>query len=102
LLIPGLSPEFAIGFVNQLREKISKLKYRGITEPVTVSVGMCFADPDCYLTNRELQQMANLAKERAKGTKEEREKAIGKNRVAAYVGNGFGESDLRIVAPGGC
>jgi hypothetical protein len=34
---------------------------------LTVSIGVCTADPDCYLTDREVQEMANKAKEKAKG-----------------------------------
>ena len=55
--------------------------------------------PDCRLTNRELQQMANTAKERAKGTKEEKENGTGKNHIAAYEGNGFSPADMHIVRP---
>jgi diguanylate cyclase (GGDEF)-like protein len=96
-ILPGFSPEFAINFLDELRIKISKLTYPGIDKPATVSIGMCFADPDCHLTDRELREKANVAKERAKGTKDEKEKGIGKNRIAAFMGDGFTEADLRVV-----
>lgn len=99
LLIPGLSSALSLAFLEELRQKIAKHTYPQIERSLTVSIGVCFADPECHLTNRELQQMANFAKERAKGTPDEKAKGAGKNRIAYYPSNSFRESDLVIYTP---
>ena len=91
ILLPNFSKEIAISFLDELRLKVSKVAYQGIQEKTTVSTGLCVADPDCFLTNRELQEKANIAKEHAK-----RE---GKNRIATYSGDNFERNELCIVRP---
>lgn len=96
IILPGLSQSLSLAFLEELREKVAKLTYPRVVESLTVSIGACFADPDCHLTNRELQQMANLAKERAKGNQDEKSQGKGKNRIAYYAGNSFRENDLEL------
>jgi diguanylate cyclase (GGDEF)-like protein len=97
VLLPGFSRSFAIAFLDELRQKVSQVKYPQINRNTTISIGLCIADPDCHLTDRELQEMANKAKERAKGTKAEEQQRQGRNRIAAYKGNLFRDDDLEIV-----
>jgi diguanylate cyclase (GGDEF)-like protein len=98
-IIPGLSPRFAIDFLEDLRLKVSRLEYPDVARNLTVSIGVCTADLDCPLTNRELQEMANRAKEKAKGSEEEKKWGTGRNRIAAYQGNTFRDEDIKIVSP---
>jgi diguanylate cyclase (GGDEF)-like protein len=92
LLLPSLSRELAIAFVDALRRQVSSLTYPEIAERTTVSIGLCIAEPDCFLTDRELRERANLA---SKFAKEQ-----GKNRVAIYEGSRYRREDLRVVSGG--
>lgn len=91
VLLPGFSRNIAIEFLDEVREKVASLTYSQIERKATVSIGVCIAGPDCYLTNREIQEKANKAKERAK-----RE---GRNRIATYKGDSYRDEDLEIVRP---
>jgi diguanylate cyclase (GGDEF)-like protein len=88
LILPGLSQKFVLVFVEELRAVIAQLTYPKVKERLTVSIGVCSADPDCHLINREMQERANRAKEHAKKN--------GKNRIAHYEGNEFTERELRF------
>jgi diguanylate cyclase (GGDEF)-like protein len=92
LLVPSISRELAIAFVDALRRQISSLEYPEIPEHTTVSIGVCMAEPNCFLTDRELRERANVA---SKFAKEQ-----GKNRVAIYEGSRYRPEDLRIVGGG--
>lgn len=91
VLLPGLSPALAVTFVDELRRKQAALEYPGVPERTTVSVGLCVADADCPLTDRELREKANLAEAFAKKS--------GRNCIATYRGNDFDESGLYVAAP---
>lgn len=91
VLLPSLSKAIAVAFLDELRRKLSSLKYPVIDGATTVSIGCCVADPDCPLTDRELRDRANLAKEFAKRQ--------GKNRIATYEGSRLVQDELRIVSP---
>jgi diguanylate cyclase (GGDEF)-like protein len=91
ITLPGSSREFALMLLDELRREIANLRYRDIEETLTVSIGLCTADADCYLTNRELQDRANRAKQFAK--------SAGKDRIATYRGNAFRQEDLDIARP---
>jgi diguanylate cyclase (GGDEF)-like protein len=99
ILIPGLSRALSIEFLDELRQKVAALEYPGIAAKATVSIGVCTADVDCFLTDRELQERANIAKKHAKGTDSEEADKTGRNRIAAYVGSSYRESDIQIVRP---
>jgi diguanylate cyclase (GGDEF)-like protein len=91
LLIPNMSIDLAVKFLDLLRTEVQALKYRGIESNTTLSIGFCYVDLDCYLTDREIEERANKAKNFAK--------EHGKNRIATYTGAHFTNSDLQIVAP---
>ena len=59
----------------------------------TVSIGVCIAEPDCPLTDRELRDRANQAKKFAK--------EHGKNCIATFEGSRFIAEELRVVRPSG-
>jgi diguanylate cyclase (GGDEF)-like protein len=91
VLLPSLSKELAIAFLDELRCKLAALKYPEIDGAPTVSIGVCLAEPDCPLTDRELRDRANLAKKFAKDH--------GKNRIATYEGPRLLPDELRVVRP---
>jgi diguanylate cyclase (GGDEF)-like protein len=91
LLLPNMSVELTIRFLDLLRADVEAIKYRNVESSTTISIGFCHADSDCFLTDREIEERANKAKNFAK------EK--GKNRIATYKGANFADSDLHIVAP---
>jgi diguanylate cyclase (GGDEF)-like protein len=89
VLLPSLSKELAIAFLDELRHKLAAAKYPEIEGAATVSIGICLADPDCPLTDRELRDRANQAQMFAK--------ARGKNCIAAYDGPRLVPDELRVV-----
>lgn len=89
VLLPSLSKEFAIAFMDELRGKIADLKYPEIAAATTVSIGVCVAEADCPLTDRELRERANQAKNFAK--------VRGKNCIATYQGPWLTPDELRIA-----
>ncbi|HVC95116.1 MAG TPA: GGDEF domain-containing protein [Pirellulales bacterium] len=76
VLLPSLSKDLALAFLDELRCKLAILKYPDIERAPTVSIGVCCAEPDSPLTDRELRDRANQAKKLAKDG--------GKNRIATY------------------
>jgi GGDEF domain-containing protein len=91
LLMPSLSRQLAIAFLDELRQKLAGLDYAEIPEKTTVSIGVCVAEPDCPLTDRELRDRANLAEKRAKKN--------GKNCIATFCGPRFIEEELHVAKP---
>jgi diguanylate cyclase (GGDEF)-like protein len=81
LLLPSLSRALSIAFLEELRVKLAHLSYPDIPDKTTVSIGLCIVEPDSPLTDRELLDRANRAKQHAK------EK--GKNCIATYRGSRF-------------
>jgi diguanylate cyclase (GGDEF)-like protein len=93
LLLPGLSAGLAVTFLDELRRKQAELEYPEVEERTTVSIGLCVADPDCPLTDRELREKANQAEGFAK--------KCGRNCIATYRGKRFEPDELYVAAPAG-
>jgi GGDEF domain-containing protein len=91
ILLPSLSATLAIEFLDELRCKLAALRYLPIEESTTVSVGLCIAEPDCPLTDRELRDLANKAKKHAKDN--------GKNCIAMCEAADVVPGALRVVRP---
>jgi diguanylate cyclase (GGDEF)-like protein len=89
LLIPNFTKPLTIEFIEELRLRVQELRYDGIKERITISIGLCCVDPDCYLTDLEVESRANTAKSFAKGN--------GKNCIATYATSEFTEEGLSIV-----
>lgn len=89
ILLPSLSKELAIVFLDELRRKLAAAKYPEIEGTPTVSIGICRAEPDCPLTDRELRDRANEAKKFAKDN--------GKNCIATYESEQLVQAELRVV-----
>lgn len=90
LLLPSLSGPLSIRFVDELRVKLANLSYPDIGEKTTVSIGLCIADANCSLTDRELLDRANRAKQFAKQS--------GKDCIATYDGPRFIDRELKVVS----
>lgn len=91
VLLPNLSYELGLHFLDYLRLHLSNIEYREIESRTTVSIGFCCIDSDCPLTDREVEERANTAKNFAKDN--------GKNRIATYMGNRYERADLYIASP---
>jgi diguanylate cyclase (GGDEF)-like protein len=91
ILLPGLSRELAVSFLDELRGKLGALEYPEVAQRTTVSIGLCVAGPDCPLTDRELRERANRAEGFAKQS--------GRNRIATYRGTHLVDEDLYVAAP---
>ena len=91
ILLPGLSQGLAVTFLDELRRKQAELEYPDVQERTTVSSGLCVADPDCPLTDRELRERANLAEGFAKKS--------GRNCIATFGGSQLVAEELYIAAP---
>lgn len=94
LVLPSLDYNLAIDFLDSLRRKIASLRYRGIDEHTTVSIGFCYIDPDSYLTEREAEERANKAMNHAKDPG-------GKNCVAGFPTGQYDDAALSVLAPRG-
>ena len=88
LLLINFRLDMAARLIHQLRRSLRGLRFRGIPEPITLSSGLCEITPQTFLTEREIEHKANIAKNFAKKNKDD---------VAAYAGDLFQESDLFIV-----
>jgi diguanylate cyclase (GGDEF)-like protein len=93
ILLPGLSCHLAVTFLDELRRKQAELEYPEVAQRTTVSMGLCVADVDCPLTDRELRERANLAEAFAKRS--------GRNCIATFNGNQLVAEELYIAAPNG-
>ena len=76
ILLPGVGQQAAKDALEGLRLQVQSLRYPGISTSMTISVGMCVVEPDCYLTNFEVEHNAERAKNVAK---EE-----GRNQIAVF------------------
>jgi diguanylate cyclase (GGDEF)-like protein len=91
VLLPGFSRDLALDFLDELRRVLADLRYPDIDGTTTVSIGACLAEPDCPLTDRELRERANQAKEFAKKQ--------GKNCLATYQGPRLVKDELVVARP---
>jgi diguanylate cyclase (GGDEF)-like protein len=91
LLMPNTDTDLALIFMKSLRQKITTLRFRGIDMSISLSIGLCVVDRDCFLTDEELLQKAQQAMSFAKNE--------GRDRVAGYADKLFDENKLKILAP---
>jgi diguanylate cyclase (GGDEF)-like protein len=89
VLLPNADAAAAAAFVARFVRALAELRCPGIDEPPTVSAGLVGVGPDCFLTDREVQQRADRAKAFAKAT--------GKRSVAGYAGELMREVDLVLL-----
>lgn len=90
IILPNMPSDYAVGFLQRLRDKIAALKYRDIEERTTISIGFCVVDPFSYFTNQELEERANSAMKFAK-------EQDGKNRIATYKNSNLSDEELTII-----
>jgi diguanylate cyclase (GGDEF)-like protein len=89
VLVPSMSREMSIAFMDELRFRLAQLCYPEIHGKTTVSIGLCVVEGDCPLTDRELRDRANRAKQFAKDQ--------GRDRIATYAGQRFTDEELQVV-----
>ncbi len=88
VLLPNYPREDAARLVRRFQAALGELSLAGIETTPTVSAGICPVGPDCILTDREVLERANRAKNHAK--------AHGKDRVAWYRGELYRDDLLEI------
>jgi diguanylate cyclase (GGDEF)-like protein len=89
MLLPNMSLNMGVGFIKEFQQKLRMISYRGIAEKTTVSIGAIFVGADCFLTEREIEDRANRAKNFAKKN--------GKNCIATYRGVYYTDAELAVV-----
>lgn len=89
MLLPNMSLNMGVGFIKEFQQKLRMIAYRGIAEKTTVSIGALFVGADCFLTEREIEDRANRAKNFAKKN--------GKNCIATYRGGYYTDAELAVV-----
>ena len=89
LLLPNFSLAMGVCFIKEFQQKLRMITYRGVAEKTTVSIGALFVPSDCFLTEREVEDRANRAKNFAKKN--------GKNCIATFKGTYYDDSELVIV-----
>jgi GGDEF domain-containing protein len=87
LTLPNQTTEGALAFLRQLQSRIASAPYRGMHRVPTVFIGLCVVDVD--LTNREVQERANRAKNFVKNQDN--------GRIGAFKGILFRDTDLMLV-----
>lgn len=90
MLLPNAEGEDGQRLVRRFQAALYELPLPGIEPPLTVSAGICPVGPDCILTDREVLERANRAKNHAK--------AKGKDAVAWYEGELYREEQLVVSA----
>jgi diguanylate cyclase (GGDEF)-like protein len=90
ILFPSTDEELATVFLKRIQAKLGSINYSGLKLKTTVSIGFCTAYPDCYLTNEELLQRSERAKNFAKEG--------GRNCMATYCGRFYDDSELKILS----
>jgi diguanylate cyclase (GGDEF)-like protein len=89
LTLPNQDKTSAVAFLRGLQARIARAPYRGMHRLPTVSIGLSVVEVDCFLTDREIQERANAAKNHAKATE--------KGRIATFSGILFRDADLALV-----
>lgn len=90
VLLPNADADLAVRLLAGFQTELLGTEFSPIKERPTVSIGICLVDGDCFLTDIEVREKANVAKNLAKEQ--------GKNRIAAYSGWRYEKSDLSIVS----
>lgn len=88
MLLPNYPREDAVRLVRRFQAALRELVLAGIDAPPTISAGICPVGPDCILTDREVLERANRAKNHAK--------AHGKDRVAWFRGELYRDDLLEL------
>ncbi len=88
LLLPNFGRAWAIGWLKALQDRLARAKYKGIRGAPTISIGVCIIDSECILTDREVLERTNKAKDHAKTQK---------GSIAMYQGQHYRKQDLEIV-----
>jgi diguanylate cyclase (GGDEF)-like protein len=88
ILLPSVSRNLAILFMDELRKRLAALRYEDISEHSTVSIGLCVAQSDCPLTDQELLYKANEAKKVAKNAN--------RNCIATYQVDDLGSEPVVV------
>lgn len=90
VLLPNADAALAARLLAGFQAELESTEFPPIKERATVSIGICPVDGDCFLTDIEVLEKANVAKNFAKEQ--------GKNRIAAFSGWRYEKSDLSIVS----
>lgn len=88
IILVNVSKEIANHLLKSLQDKIRNLKYQEVKESITISIGFCLVEPECYLTSREIEKKANEAKNFAKNS--------GKDCIATYKDENFELNSLYV------
>lgn len=89
VLLPNYRSLEAVRLVQRFQAALRELSLPGIDRPPSISAGICPVGPDCILTDREVLERANRAKNHAKGQ--------GKDRVAWYRGELYRDDLLEVA-----
>ncbi len=89
VLLPNVDAAGALTFAAGFARALTELRYPGIEGRPTISSGLVTVGPDCFLTEREIQERADRAKAFAK--------LAGKRCVAGYLGELMREADLVVL-----
>lgn len=66
LVLPSATIDIAHAVLTRLQADLTRLSIAGFKKSLTVSVGLCIAQPDAPLTDREVLHWAAMAKRKAK------------------------------------
>ncbi len=88
VLLPNMSEDWGTRFLCEFQRRLEKVEYRGIPQGPTVSIGLCHVTNGCFLTDREIRERANWAKNHAKGA--------GRNCISVCSAPLYRKEDMRL------
>jgi len=88
VILPNATLESAATLLTAFQDRLTRTAYTNVKERITVSVGLCVADADCFLTNPELLERATKAKNFAKDK--------GKNCLATFKEQSFEDGGIYL------
>jgi GGDEF domain-containing protein len=89
ILMPNADLELALVFLKRLRTRLDSTVYLGTEKKITLSIGLCVAERDCFLTDEELLQRGESAMAFAKEN--------GRNCIAGFRGKLFDSAGLEVL-----
>ena len=89
VISPNLTWVEASNFFSDFQTKLSELDVPGISERISVSIGLCNVVPHCALTDTEIVELASFAKKSVKDS--------GKAHIAGYPGPNYVRTVLETV-----
>lgn len=89
VIIPNMGLQKSVAFLKELQNDIGELDFYKIDDKIQVSIGLVEVSKETYLTDQEIEERAEFAKNYAKGN--------GKNCIAIFNSHLMKDNELEIA-----